>query len=147
MGGTRVRYQVTVDVAATPERVWAVLADIEGWPRRTVSKAGLRLLSDGPVAVGSEAEVRQLKPATEVWQVTGMEPGRSFEWRSRNPAFTTIGTHRIEPLGADRSRVVLGVQQMGFMAPLLALAYGRPTRRYVDMEAAGLKRYCEAQGR
>ncbi|KPI06578.1 Polyketide cyclase/dehydrase [Actinobacteria bacterium OV450] len=140
------RYKVTVDVAAAPERVWEVLADIEGWPRWTVSKTSVRLLSGGPVAVGCEAEVRQLKLATEVWQVTEMEAGRSFEWRSLNPVFTTISTHRIEPLGAGRSRVVLGLQQKGFMAPLLALAYGKLTRRYVDMEAAGLKRYCEAMG-
>ncbi|WP_329203345.1 MULTISPECIES: SRPBCC family protein [unclassified Streptomyces] len=140
------RYRVTVDVAASPERVWEVLADIEGWPRWTVSKTSVRLLSGGPVAVGSEAEVRQLKLATEVWQVTEMEAGRSFEWRSQNPVFTTISTHQIEPLGAGRSRVVLGLQQKGFMAPLLALAYGKLTRRYVDMEAAGLKRYCEAMG-
>ncbi|GAB7185475.1 hypothetical protein ATKI12_5306 [Kitasatospora sp. Ki12] len=141
------RYKVTVNVAAPPDRVWEVLADVEGWPRWTVSKASVRLLSDGPVAVGSEAEVRQFKLPTEVWEVTGMEAGRSFEWRSQNPAFTTISTHLIEPLGADRSRVVLGVQQKGFMAPLMALAYGKLTRRYVDIEAAGLKRYCEAPAR
>ncbi|MFF8430505.1 SRPBCC family protein [Streptomyces sp. NPDC016566] len=145
--GTRVRYQVTVNVAAASERVWAVLADVEGWPRWTLSKAGVRLLSEGPVVVGSEAEVRRPKLGPEVWQVTAMEAGRGFEWRSQNPVFTTISTYRIEPLGADRSRVVLGLQQKGFMAPLLALPYGRLTRRYVDMEAAGLKRYCEAQDR
>ncbi|GAA2740373.1 MULTISPECIES: SRPBCC family protein [Kitasatospora] len=141
------RYEVTVNVAAAPERVWTVLADIEGWPRWAVSKAGVRLLSDGAVAVGSEAEVRQPKLAAEVWQVTEMEAGRSFAWRSLNPAFTTISTHRIEPLGADRCRVVLGVRLKGFMAPLLALPYGKLIRRYVDIEAAGLKRFCEAPAR
>ncbi|GAA0699148.1 SRPBCC family protein [Kitasatospora atroaurantiaca] len=140
------RYKVTVDVAAAPDRVWEVLADIEGWPRWTVSMTSVRLLSGGPVAVGSEAEVRQPKLTSAVWRVTELEPGRSFEWRCENPGFTTIGTHRIEPLGEDRSRVVLGLQQKGFLAPLLALAYGKLTRRYVDMEAAGLKRYCEAHG-
>ncbi|MFD9129142.1 SRPBCC family protein [Kitasatospora sp. NPDC059571] len=146
-GGARVRYEVTVNVAAAPERVWAVLADVEGWPRWTVSKPSVRLLSDGPVTVGSEAEVRQPRLKAEVWEVTAAEAGRTFEWRTQNPAFTTIGTYRIEPLGADRCRVVLGVHQKGILAPLLALPYGKLTRRYVEIEAAGLKRFCETQGR
>ncbi len=81
--------------------------------------------------VGSEAEVRRPKLGPEVWQVTAMEAGRGFEWRSQNPAFTTISTYRIEPLGADRSRVVLGLRQKRERHPM-----GRQARpRHVIKQA------------
>jgi len=139
-----VRYEVVVEIGAGVERVWEVLAEVEGWPGWTESMTEVRRLGEEPFGVGSEVRVRQPKLTAAVWTVTGFEPGRGFEWRSENPGFRTIGTHRLEPVGdGSRTRVTLGVRQEGFLAPLLGLLYGGLTRRYVDLEAAGLKRRCE----
>ncbi|GAA2743344.1 SRPBCC family protein [Kitasatospora cinereorecta] len=140
------RYEVAVEIAAAPERVWEVLTDVAGWPRWTESMTAVRRLDEGPLAVDSEARVEQPRLTAAVWKVSELEPGRSFEWRSENAGFTTTGSHRLEPTGSGGTRVVLGVRQEGFLAPLLGLLYGRLTRRYVDQEAAGLKRFCEGNG-
>jgi hypothetical protein len=42
--------------------------------------------------------------------------------------------------------VELGTAQTGPLAWLVGILYGRLTRRYIGMEAQGLKRFCEAAG-
>ena len=54
-----------------------------------------------------------------------------------------IGHHWIEPT-ASGCRVTLGVDFRGPLAWLVSRVYGALTQRYIEMEAAGLKRRCEA---
>jgi hypothetical protein len=56
----------------------------------------------------------------------------------------SVGGHRVEPEGGG-SKVTLWIEQTGLMVPMLALFYKGLTRRYVTMEAEGLKRRCEAR--
>jgi uncharacterized protein YndB with AHSA1/START domain len=59
-GGAPVAIHSMVVVDAPIERVWAVLADIEGQPRWMRDMKAVRILTDGPVGVGTigEADVR-----------------------------------------------------------------------------------------
>jgi hypothetical protein len=57
---------------------------------------------------------------------------------------TTWANHRIIPAGDGRCTVTLAIKQTGGLAWLASLAMGKQTRRYVEMEAEGLKKYCEA---
>jgi hypothetical protein len=56
---------------------------------------------------------------------------------------TSIGRHRVEAQGSDRSTVRLSLEWKGMLAPLINLIYGDLSRRYVDTEAEGLKRRAE----
>jgi hypothetical protein len=55
--------------------------------------------------------------------------------------------HWIEPDGPGRSTVRLVFEQSGPLAPVLGMLAGRLTRRYVAMEAEGLRRRSESAGR
>ena len=134
----------TIDIAAPPEQVWSVMSDVERWPQWTASVKSVERLDAGPFAVGSRARVRQPRLPTAVWTVTALEPGRSFTWRNASPGVTSVAVHTVEAAGGDRSRVTLGVDWSGPLAPLLRLIYGGLSRRYVAMEAHGLKQRCEA---
>ena len=136
-------FTTSVDIDAPPERVWAVLADVRRWPEWTASMSRVELLEGGPLAVGSTVRVKQPRLRAEVWRVTEFEPGRSFVWVARGGGVTTEAAHRVEPASGG-TRVTLGLRQRGPLAPLVRLVGGALVRRYMGLEAAGLKRESEA---
>jgi uncharacterized membrane protein len=136
------RNETSISIDAPPERVWSVMVDVERWPEWTSSVTSIKRLDDGEFRVGSRARVAQPKLPTVVWEVSSLEPGRGFQWQNASPVLRSVGGHRVEPEGAG-SKVTLWIEQTGLMVPLLALFYKGLTRRYVQVEAEGLKRRCE----
>lgn len=135
---------VTVDVAASPEAIWAVLVDVERWPEWTASVRRARRLDAGPFTVGSRARLEQPKLPPAVWRVTELVAPHTFIWVSRAPGLTTEAVHRLELNEDGGTRVTLGVEQGGPFGRLLARLIGGLTDRYVRLEADGLKRRAEA---
>lgn len=133
------RFETTVVIDAPPGTVWAVMSDVERWPEWTESITSVRRTSAGAMGVGSTAQVKQPKLATANFVVTQWEPGRGFDWVTRNPLVTAVGGHWIEPAPSG-SRVTLSVEFSGPLAGLVAWLYGGLTERYIQMEAEGLKR-------
>lgn len=133
-----VKHTVSVDVAAPAETLWKVLIDVEAWPKITESMTSVERLDDGPFRVGSTARVRQPGLPPMVWRVTELEEGRSFTWQANTPGVVTTAWHRIEPADSN-SRLTLEIEQTGPFAAIAGLLLGRRTRRFVEMEAAGLR--------
>jgi uncharacterized protein YndB with AHSA1/START domain len=132
-----------VEIAAAPAAVWAVLTDVQGWRRWTRSVELVRRREQGrPFGAGSEAWVKQPRLPGAVWRVTRYEAGRGFTWESRSPGVRTVADHRLSPAG-DGTELTLELRQQGPLAPLAGLLLGGLTRRYLAMEATGLKTYCE----
>jgi uncharacterized protein YndB with AHSA1/START domain len=133
----------TVDIAASPERVWEVMADVERWSEWTDTVTWVRRLDDGPLRSGSRAKINQPKlPETE-YVVTEVEPGHSFTWVATSPGVTTTARHTIEALPGGGSRVRLAVEQAGLVGSVVGRFYRGLTDRYLATEAAGLKARCE----
>ena len=135
-------FSISVDVKASPERVWEVLTDAERWHEWTPSITSVELL-DKPIAVGGRAIIRQpeLPPAT--FKITALEPGRSFTWVSGIPGIVFVhAKHTVEPapLGA---RVTLAVRFDGLLGGVMGKKMAELNNRYLRMEAAGLKRFSE----
>jgi hypothetical protein len=140
-----VDFAVSVDIAAPPGVVWEVIRDVERWHEWTPSITRIKRLDAGPLRVGSRATVQQPKLPKNDFTVTTLEDDRGFDWESRSPGLRGIGHHWIEPLPTG-SRVTLGVDFRGPLAPVVRLVYGRLTQRYIEMEAAGLKLRSEDGG-
>jgi uncharacterized membrane protein len=136
-----VHFETSVDIAASPETVWKLLTDVERWPEMTASIDRVELL-DKPFAVSSRARVHQPKIPAAVWTVTELTEGEAFTWESRSPGVTTTGVHALTRT-PDGVTVRLTLDQKGPLAPLFGLLTGRLTRRYVTMEADGLKAKAE----
>ncbi|MGK4583751.1 SRPBCC family protein [Kitasatospora sp. HPMI-4] len=136
-------HTVTVEVAAVPARIWQVLTEVERWPSWTATVSEVRRLEEGPFGVGSTVRIRQPRLRPAVWQVTVYEPGRCFAWQSGAPGVLTVADHRIDPRPDGGAEVTLTLSQFGPAAPVLGVVYGPLTRRYLAIEAAGLKRAAE----
>lgn len=136
------KMEVSVEVDAPADVVWAIMSDVERWPEWTASVSTVRRLDDGAFRIGSRARVKQPKFPEMAWTVISLEPGRSFEWETLTTGARTAGTHTVEPAGSG-SRVTLGIRQTGLMGKLLSPFTNGITRRYIEMEAAGLKRRSE----
>ena len=136
-------FETSVEIHATPATVWAVLTDVGCWPEWTASMRRVELRGGGALAVGSRVRIKQPKVPAVTWEVTEVEPERAFTWTATSPGVTTVAEHRITPIGRSTVQVHLGIRRSGPLAGLVSALSARLTRRYVAMEAAGLKQRCE----
>jgi uncharacterized membrane protein len=132
-----------IDIDAPPERVWAVLIDVERWPQWTESITSIEKLSRKAIGKGSEVRIKQPRLRPLVWQVTDFEPNKAFDWEALSPGMKAVAEHHIEPLG-EGSRVTLFVEQTGVFATVFGGLVKELTARYLEMEAQGLKRRVES---
>jgi uncharacterized protein YndB with AHSA1/START domain len=135
---------ITVAIAASPERVWQVLSNVEFWPDWTPTVTSVRRLDEGPLRQGSRTRINQPRlPETE-YVVTEITPGRSFTWVATAPGVLTTARHDVEPLPGGAAHVRLSVSQAGWLGSVMGFFYRGLTDRYLANEANGLKTRCEA---
>lgn len=132
----------TITIAAPPERVWAVLVDVERWPERIPTVDSVERLDDGPLAVGSRTRLRQPRLSPAVWTVTELTDGSSYTWESKSSGVTVVASHVVEP-HPDGSRLTLALTVSGLLAGIGWLMTKSLTRRYVETEAASIKAAAE----
>lgn len=136
------RLEATIDISAPSTKVWAVLAGVENWPEWTKSMRKVERLEGGPFGLGSRVRISQPGFPPVVWTVTEFEPGSGFVWEAKSVGMRTVAGHRVEARDGG-SLVTLSVEQTGLLAGIFGLMYGAKSRRYVEMEAEGLKRAAE----
>ena len=131
-----------IAIAAPPARVWQVMADLEAWPQWTGSVARIDTLEWATTGVGSRFRVEQPKLKPAEFTTTEWTPGNGFTWESRLPGVHSTAEHRIEANG-EGSDVELRLRFAGPMSWPVALFYRALVRRYMRMEAEGLKARAE----
>ena len=136
------RYSISIDINAPAERVFEVMADVERWHEWTPSISGITRKQSGPLVVGETATVRQPKLPPATWTVNAIKPGRSFSWFNRAPGLRVTGFHGAEPAPGG-SRATLSLTYEGIFGGLLARMTEGITKKYIEMEAKGLKARAE----
>ena len=136
-------FEISIDIAAPPQRVWQVMTDIERWPEWTASVISVRRLDSGALRIGSRARIKQPKFLPALWEVTQLDAGRSFAWVTRSPGVRATGIHQVKAT-PNGSRATLGVVYSGGLAPVVATLLGGVTNRFLALEAAGLRKRSEA---
>ena len=127
-----------VDIAAPTTLVWDVYSDVERWPEWTASVTSLEAL-DGPgLAVGKRFEIKQPRLPKLVWTVTELSEGTSWTWEQRSPGGRTVAVHEVRADGA-RTQVRQRLDQQGPVGSLVGSLMRGTTRRYLELEAQGLK--------
>jgi uncharacterized membrane protein len=133
------------DIAADIERTWAALIDIRSWPDWMDSISSLQRLDDGPLRMGSRARIVQPGMPALIWEVSEIRPPEEFTWHTALPGVRIIGRHVLRRNPDGTVRVELSLEQRGPLAGLVNALTGARARRYLDMEAAGLKAASEAE--
>jgi len=138
------RFEQSIDIDASQQRVWEVLTDLEAWPQRIETVDVVELLTPPPMSDGSRVRLKQPKLPEGTWDVTVWDAPSYFEWRQRSSGVTTVAGHRVEALEEGRSRLTLTLDMRGVVVPIVALFYKDLTNRYMTLEAQGMKRAAES---
>jgi carbon monoxide dehydrogenase subunit G len=141
-----VDFQISVEVAAPPDIVWAVMADAERWHEWTPSVRSIRRIDSGPLRVGSRAVIRQPRFPPAMWKVTAIDPGRSFTWKSGGPGMWVYAQHSVDAVGSG-ARATLALHFDGAVGRMLGRMTRKINNRYLGLEATGLKRRSEELAR
>lgn len=135
----------TITIAATAERAWALISDVRHWPDLlpTTVTSVTPVDAARPDGAGARYVMEQPRIPKATWEILEWAPAHHFAWQSAAPGVRTTGSHVVEPTGDGGCRVTLAITWSGPLAPVVRLAYGRLTQRYVDTEAGQLKARAE----
>ncbi|HEX5994822.1 MAG TPA: SRPBCC family protein [Jiangellales bacterium] len=137
-------YGQTANAAADLGRAWAALSEVTAYPRWTASMSVVDPLDGPALHVGNRFRIKQPGLPPTVWRVSDVRDGESFEWEARFPGVHTVAYHRLSRNSDGTTRITVGVRQTGPLAGLIALLTAARTRRFLQMEAAGLKAAAES---
>jgi uncharacterized membrane protein len=133
----------SIEIDAPASTVWDLYTEVERWPEWTASVREVVAL-DGPgIAVGKRFEIKQPRLPRLVWEVTEVELGTSWVWRQRSPGGTTFASHVVVAQQRDRTMVRQRIDQRGPVGVAVGVLMARLTRRYLALEAQGLKARAE----
>ncbi len=136
------------DIAARPERVWAVLTDFERYPEWNP----FLLRIAGPLRVGARLEVRVAppggRPMTFRPRLLVAKPGRELRWRGRllvPGLFDGEHAFQLEGRGQRGTRFRQEERFSGLLVPLFAGDSLERVRRGFEEMNIALRRRAEAE--
>ncbi len=132
-----------IDIEAPADVVWQVYADVERWPEWTASMSEVAFVRGDALADGAEVRIKQPRLPRVTWAVTDLTPGASWTWEARSPGAHTVARHVVTATGDGTTRVQQSIDQTGPFGSLVGLMIAGLTRRYLRMEAEGLKAAAE----
>ena len=137
------RFEKSIEIDAPQEHVWEVLSDLEAWPRLIETVETVELLTPGPIKAGSRVRLKQPKLPEGTWDITAWDAPSFFEWTQKTSGIRSVAGHRVDALGADRSRLTLTLEMRGLLMSIVGRFYKDMTNRYMTLEAEGMKRAAE----
>ena len=131
---------VSVDIAAAPARVWALLTDAAGFPRWNSTVTSI----EGPIELGKKLAIRvPISPRVFTPRVTAFEPSRRMVWQDgAAPMFQGVRVYEIT-LTNGGSCFTMTETFSGLMLPMIAGSLPDFAPVFTQY-AADLKRAAEA---
>lgn len=134
-----------IEINASPARVWEILTDFARFPEWNP----LVPEASGELRLGGRLRVRVVAGREMIFRptVTAFEPQRTLAWRGVTLLGALFaGEHRftIEPLTAERVRLVHGEVFTGLLVPVLASTLDRDARPAFEGMNRALKARSEA---
>lgn len=143
-------YMITedsVEIEAPAPLVWEVFSDVQRWPEWTASVTSLVGKDGANLAVGRRFAIKQPGMSKLVWKVTEIDPGSSWTWVQRSPGVLVSARHDVIAQPGGRTVVRQHLDQRGVLGSLVGRLMVKKTRRFLELEAKGLKARSEELGR
>ena len=137
------RFEKSIEIAASQQRVWDVLSDLQAWPQRIETVDTVELLTPAPMTKGSRVRLKQPRLPEGTWDITVWDAPAYFEWTQKSGGITSVAGHRVEASGEGRARLTLTLDMRGVLIPVIGRFYKDLTNRYMNVEAEGMKRAAE----
>jgi uncharacterized membrane protein len=137
----------SIEIDAPPQVVWDVFSDVERWPEWTASVTALTGQDGSTLAVGKRFAIKQPGLQKLVWKVAEIEPGASWTWVHRSPGVQVTARHHVTALPGGRTLVRQELDQRGVLGALVGQLTVKRTKRFLSMEARGLKARSEQVSR
>jgi uncharacterized protein YndB with AHSA1/START domain len=123
---------VTVVAPAPPERTWALLSDVPGWPEWNPSC--LEAVVDGPLAPGTKLDLRLQDDKGRSFytrpRVTTLEPEQELAWEARGLGLRAATRVMLGP-EPDGTRVTIEAMSSGPLAITYRLSVSEKTQALI----------------
>ena len=136
-------YTHSLEISATCEQVWRVMADVTRWAEWAPSITRIVTLTPGSFGVGSRVRIHQPGLPPAFWRVTEWTPNQGFTWVCRIPGARVTAAHGLVATN-NGCRVTLSLHYGGVLGGLLAGFTHKYNVANLPLEADGLKRRSEA---
>jgi len=137
----------SIEIAAPPQLVWDVFSDVEHWPDWTASVTSLAGLDGPALDIGKRFAIKQPGMQKLVWTVTEIDPGTSWTWAHRSPGVLVTARHWVIARPGGHTLVRQQLEQRGALGALVGRLMAKKTKRFLELEAQGLKARSEHLGR
>jgi uncharacterized membrane protein len=137
----------TVEIDAPAQLVWQVFSDVQRWPDWTASVTSLVGRDGADLAVGKRFAIKQPGMSKLVWKVTELDPGLSWTWVQRSAGVLVSARHEVTARPGGRTLVRQQLEQRGVLGALVGRLMAKKTKRFLEIEAQGLKTRCETLSR
>ena len=146
------RMNLSININASPETVFAIVSDIDGERAKASGLEKVEILTDGPVGVGTrwrEIHVMNDRETVEEMEVTAFEHPHFYSAHSDSQGFDVDWTMRVDPKGQG-SKLTLDMTSTPrtlaakFKAPVAWLMTGM-MKKMVAKDLEKIKTYIEQQ--
>jgi uncharacterized membrane protein len=132
-----------IEIDAPAQLVWELFSDVERWPEWTTSVTSLVGEDGANLAVGRRFSIKQPGMPKLIWTVTELDPGRSWTWVQTAPGAVASAHHEVIAQPDGRTLVRQRLVQRGVFGALVARLMAEKTKRFLAVEAQGLKNRSE----
>ena len=129
-------FEDSIEIPATRERVWALYADVPGWPdwNPGVGRAEL----DGPLAEGTTGTIRGVAGPNSTLEILEVEPERRLVTQASERLMRVRFEQELADGAGGRLRITHRARMTGIATPLMKRTVGPRLERTIPAALAAL---------
>jgi uncharacterized protein YndB with AHSA1/START domain len=144
------RCEIAVDIASSPDHVWAVLTDLTRWPRWTGAVRDAAVPGGWVLALDSVVRLRTPRLPERTWRVRELQ-ARRYRFALHGEGFGGQARVRFalsDPDGdANRTRLLVTHDRAGWFGSPVSRLTARTLDAHLQTLADDLKEHCESRRR